>query len=71
MGKAFSLFEMDSLLRSAGAQRVGEDASKKLAEILEDDAKEILWQAELLAKHARRRNITKKDIVLAFRHMQA
>ncbi len=65
VGKAFSLFEMDSLLRSAGAERVGEDASRKLAEVLEDNGKAILFKAGILAKHARRRSITKKDIMLA------
>lgn len=59
---------MDSLLRCAGAQRVDENASKKLAEILEDDAKQILHKARILAHHAGRKHITKKDIVLASRY---
>ncbi len=67
MSKSFSLFEMDSLLRAVGAQRVEESASRKLAEILEDDAREILRQAKLLARHAGRKNIVKKDVVLASR----
>ncbi|MEM4255474.1 MAG: histone [Candidatus Norongarragalinales archaeon] len=65
MAKAFALFEMDFLLRSVGAQRVDENASRKLAEILEDDGKAILHKARILARHAGRKNITKKDVALA------
>lgn len=71
MSKAFSLFEMDSFFRNAGAQRVGEDANRKLAEILEDNAREILWNASVLARHAKRKHITKRDIVLASKLCQA
>jgi len=62
---SFSLFEMDELLRQAGARRVNEEASRKLAEVLEDNAKEILFKAGIYAKHAGRRYIAKKDILLA------
>ena len=66
--QSFSLYDMDGLLREAGAERVSEDASKKLAEFLEDDAKRILFKAGVYAKHAGRKNIMKKDVVLAAKH---
>lgn len=66
--RSFSLFEMDSLIRSAGAERVAEGASVKLAELLEDDAKRILGKAKVFAKHAKRKSITRKDILLACKH---
>ena len=64
-----SLFDMDSLIREAGAQRIDERASKKLREKLEDDAKKILRTARVYARHAKRKNITDKDIRLAAREV--
>ena len=64
-GIVFSLYEMDAIFRSAGAERVSEEASKKLAELLQDDAKQILFKASIYAKHAGRKHVTKKDVLLA------
>ncbi len=61
----FTLYDMDRIIRSAGAERVGEDASRKLSEVLEDSAEKILFKAKQLARHAGRKNIKKEDIVLA------
>jgi len=63
----FPLYDMDRIIRGAGAERVGEDASRKLSEVLEDSAAEILLNAKKLAIHAGRRNIRKEDILLASR----
>ena len=66
MGKpVFSLFDMDGLIRSAGAERVDEHASRKLSEILEDSAKQLMHRARVLATYAGRKDITREDIVLA------
>jgi histone H3/H4 len=62
---SFSLFDMDSIIRKSGAERVGEDASIKLSEYLEDSGKEILLKAKQLSYHAKRKHITREDIVLA------
>ena len=67
--QAFSLFDIDGFFRNAGAPRVTEDASRKLAEVLEDDAKDILTRARVYAKHAGRKGISKKDVVLAAKHV--
>ncbi|MFH0835941.1 MAG: histone [Candidatus Micrarchaeota archaeon] len=69
MSKAFSLFDMDSLIRGAGAQRVDERASRKLREKLEDDAKKILSKARVYATHAKRKQITGRDIRLAAKNV--
>lgn len=63
--RVLSLFDSDEFLRSAGAERVGEDASRKLAEVLEDSATRIVFQAKILAGHAGRKSLTRADILLA------
>lgn len=65
----FSLFEMDDVIRKAGAQRVDEKASMKLREKLEDTGLEVIMRAKVLARHAGRREITKSDILLAARQI--
>lgn len=67
VAKSFSLFEMDDLIRSAGAERVDEKASKKLMEVLEDKGTNILEKARILAYHAGRSEINKDDVYLAAR----
>ncbi len=59
------MFDMDDLLRSAGAQRVSECASVKLGEILEDEGKLLLYQARIIARHAGRKDVTANDVRLA------
>lgn len=63
--KVFSLYDADKLLRHAGAERVDENASKKLCELLEDSGKEIMLKARVYARHAGRKEIVRKDILLA------
>ncbi|MCL5011389.1 MAG: NFYB/HAP3 family transcription factor subunit [Candidatus Marsarchaeota archaeon] len=70
MEKVFSLNEMDRIMRIAGAQRVGEDASIKLGEIVEDSGKELISKASFLAKYAGRKTIMKKDILLAVKQLK-
>ncbi len=64
----FPLWDMDTVIRSAGAERVSEDASKRLDAVLSEQAGEILKSAKLYAMHAGRRHITRHDIVLAAMH---
>jgi histone H3/H4 len=71
MRGSFSLFDMDSIIRKSGAERVGEDASMKLSEKLEDSGKEILLRAKQLSYHAGRKHITREDILLAASHVRA
>ena len=61
----FSLFDMDNILRTAGAERIDERASKKLRELLEDSASDITLKAKILSRHAGRNNVTPEDIRLA------
>lgn len=62
---AFPLLDMDGLIRSAGAERVDENASRKLSEILEDAGKDLMHRARQLAYYAGRKQITREDILLA------
>lgn len=59
------LYEIDGIIRKAGADRVGEDASEKLCELMEDTAKELIAKAKVLSRHAGRNQVTREDIRLA------
>ena len=54
---------IDRLIRKAGAKRVSQDASKKLAEILEGIAIDLSQQAIAFAHHAKRSTVTSEDFV--------
>lgn len=59
------LSPVERLMRSAGAPRVSEDATKALREILEEVAMEISTKAIKIAKHAGRKTLKAEDIKLA------
>lgn len=61
------LAQLDRIMKNAGAQRVGEDAKKKMAEILEEYALDIAKKAIALANHAKRKTIKAEDINLAIK----
>ena len=61
---------LDRLIRKGGAERVSEDAAIELGKILEEVAIDISKQAIELAKHAKRKTVTDKDIRLATKTMQ-
>ncbi|MFV9676333.1 MAG: histone family protein [Methanosarcinales archaeon] len=50
------------LVRNAGAERVSEEASAALVEILEAEGETIAKKAVSLAKHAGRKTVKKEDI---------
>ena len=52
---------LDRLIRKAGAKRVSQSASEKLAEILEQIGLDISHQAIALANHAGRSTVTQSD----------
>ncbi|MEK6843734.1 MAG: histone family protein [Candidatus Micrarchaeota archaeon] len=61
------LAAVERLIRKAGAERVSEDASEALADILEEYAITLGQKAAALAKHAGRKTVTGEDVKLAGR----
>lgn len=62
---------VEKILRNAGARRVSMEAGDELTVLLEDKAKEIIEQAILISRHARKNKkgkaktaLTAKDILL-------
>ena len=53
------------LIRNAGAERVSEDASQELIRLLEEEAEKIAVNAVHLARHAKRKTVTRADIAEA------
>jgi histone H3/H4 len=53
------------ILKSAGADRISDDASMELAEFLNKYAYSIAKKAVALSKHASRKTVKKSDIELA------
>jgi histone H3/H4 len=56
---------VERLIRSSGAQRVSDEASRELAEVLERVGQKISEQAKKYAIHAGRKTIVADDIKLA------
>jgi histone H3/H4 len=56
---------IEKIIRDAGAERVGEDATEALANELERIGLEISRKAILNAKHAGRKTVKEEDINLA------
>jgi len=61
------LAPLDRLIRKANVERVSEKAAKALGVILEEFGLEIARRAEELARHAKRKTVTGRDIELAYR----
>ncbi len=59
------LAPIERIIRNAGAERVSEDATEELRDILEESANRISERAIKLAKHAGRKTVNSDDIKLA------
>lgn len=59
------LAAMERLLKSAGVERVSEEAKATLKELLENHAENIGKKAWEFAKHAKRKTVKSHDLKLA------
>lgn len=53
------------LMRNAGAERVSEDASQALVEVLEEYGEKVAAKSVALAKHAGRKTVKAEDVLEA------
>jgi len=53
------------LMRNAGAERVSEDASQALVEVLEEYGEQVAAKSVNLAKHAGRKTVKAEDVLEA------
>lgn len=53
------------LMRNAGAERVSEDASQALVEVLEEYGEKVAAKSVSLAKHAGRKTVKAEDVLEA------
>ena len=56
---------VDRIIRKAGAERVSGEAAELLADVLEEEGKEIATRANELAEHAGRKTVKREDIRMA------
>lgn len=56
---------MERLMKSIGAERVSMEASKELANLLEEKGKQIATKALQYARHAHRKTILASDVRLS------
>ncbi len=64
------LAPIDRILHKSGAERVRDEAVRRLRDILERIAEEISKRAVDAAKHARRKTIKREDIDFAIREFE-
>ncbi|MFA6049447.1 MAG: histone [Candidatus Micrarchaeia archaeon] len=70
MKSVFPLWDLDTVIRNAGAERVSEEASIRLDRLLAEQASVLLIEAGKYARHAGRRQIKRADILLAAKYQK-
>lgn len=64
--RVFSLYEIEQLLKDAGAEKVNEGAVRGLEQELEELARGLIGEAQVYANHAGRTKLIKySDVALA------
>jgi DNA-binding protein len=62
---AISRLTAKKILKSAGAERISDDAAVELSEVINAFAYSVAKKAVMLAKHASRKTVKKADVQLA------
>ncbi len=63
-GREISLYDIEQFFKDAGAERINENAVKRLKSDLEESAREIIDDALVYANYAGRRSLVKKEDVM-------
>jgi len=66
----FSINYFERILKEAGAERVSRKAAEFLENYIEEIVKEILVEANKIAKNSKRRTIMREDIKIAIKKLR-
>ena len=65
MSENFTIAQCERILRKAGSERVGEDAARELAQVLEEIGTTIAWKAAESVKLDKRVTMKRRDVTEA------
>ena len=64
----FTKQPLKRIIRDSGAKRVSDKAARRLGDVMDTFAEEVLVRAEKLAENSNRKTILKEDIRMVIKH---